>query len=515
MSCRTFAGNYRGWSFGIGLGVAVGSLALVQGASAADMPRKAPVPAVAIDPWSGWYIGLHAGLAQQNSNFTQTGEGEWPFFPVESALQTGSGTGKGSKAGFIGGGQIGVNSWLTKKWIWGIEADFSGLSGTASHSNGAFFPTLPATGTTMVDSRVTWLATIRPRVGTLVNDSTLVYVTGGLAIAQVKGSSRTVDLNFPVPTLRDTSVGNGSTVVPGWALGGGAEWKVGGPWSVKAEYLYVSLTSADYTSFYTGAFAPFFGENNATKTQLHIARLGVNYKIGGDSATSAFADARGDGAIHNWSGLYAGANFGGVRGRSRATDLDLGNGPWNAVGDTFSADTTGVTGGIQAGYNWQWNSVVAGLEGDFGYLGFRGTQTSSFPVALGGGETAVKSNGGLFGTARGRLGYAWDQSLIYATGGVIVAGVGTTVNDPILDLVGPSPGYIYSSKIKTQTGWTLGVGYEYALMNNWSVKAEYLYFDLGTARVTGAQMNAPGNPVYGWDVKNDGSIIRLGFNRKI
>ena len=83
------------------------------------------------------------------------------------------------------------------------------------------------------------------------------------------------------------------------------------------------------------------------------------------------------------------------------------------------------------------------------------------------------------GTARGRIGYAFNQFLPYFTGGLAVGNLNASI-----------PGVGSSSN--TNTGWTIGAGVEVALTRNWSVKAEYLYVDLGSFDCTGCGTAPPG-----------------------
>jgi outer membrane immunogenic protein len=207
---------------------------------------------------------------------------------------------------------------------------------------------------------------------------------------------------------------------------------------------------------------------------------------------------------YNWTGFYAGIHAGGVWGKNNATDL---NG-WNGLGDSFAATTSGFNGGGQIGYNWQLPSVplVLGLEGDIGYLGFKGSALSALATTLGNGTT-TSSSGGIYGTLRGRLGVAWDSMMIYGTGGLMFANVRAQIFDPV------SATQIQTSSTATQSGWTIGGGLEYALsgnMSGWTMKGEYLHFDLGTTTVGGT--NALGT--FNWDIKNTGNIVRFGLNRR-
>ncbi len=210
---------------------------------------------------------------------------------------------------------------------------------------------------------------------------------------------------------------------------------------------------------------------------------------------------------YNWTGPYLGLHAGGVWGESRGTDV---NG-WNAVGDTFTADTSGFNGGGQLGYNWQipQTAVVLGLEGDLGYLGAEGSRASALSS-----DTFVNADGGWYGTIRGRLGFAPGNGtwLFYGTGGVIFANVKATVQD---NSVTPGGGILATHPdTGTQTGSIFGGGAEVALSgawSGWSAKGEYLYYNLGTKRVNDTAL---AGGTFRFDIKNTGNIVRLGLNRK-
>ena len=484
------------------LGFACASAAL-----AADMPRKAPQATIAkSDPWAGWYGGVNAGYVAQTNCQTLNPEGIFltPGFEGDSAYVSGLGTGCKTSSGIIGGGQVGLNQ-HSGMWVWGVETDLSGLSAKTTRTQAAVSPVSGNTNTSSNATNTPFLMTVRPRFGGLVDPSTLVYLTGGFALASVHASG-----GVRGATTTYNTFGTISAWTPGWSVGAGVERKIGGPWSVKAEYLYVNLNAVHYNTSQSDIFWSNFVETMDVPTQLHIVRVGVNYKFGEASAADdAYAMAAP--AVFNWSGFYAGAHFGGAWGTSQAHESDSevvpGAGNWNAYGDTFSAKMSGIVGGVQAGYNWQMNSVVTGLEADLGYLGYKGQGSSSLSS-----DTMVGGTGGAYGTFRGRLGYAWDRALLYATGGLIVADLDTAVND--IGFV-PSPGIIYTDKVRVHAGWTVGGGLEYALAHGWSVKGEYLHFDLGSKRVYGNQENFGPPNTYAWDIKNTGDLVRIGFNKKI
>jgi outer membrane immunogenic protein len=154
-----------------------------------------------------------------------------------------------------------------------------------------------------------------------------------------------------------------------------------------------------------------------------------------------------------WTGAYIGINGGGGFGRSK----------WSGLPSSFNVNG-GLVGG-QIGYNWQFGQLVYGLEGDGNWTDLRG---SANPAGClnGTGTTTCRTRNDFISTIRGRVGYAWDRWLPYATGGLAVGNIRATV-----------PGF--TGIDKTDAGWTVGGGVEYALAPNWSVKAEYLYVDLG------------------------------------
>jgi outer membrane immunogenic protein len=217
-------------------------------------------------------------------------------------------------------------------------------------------------------------------------------------------------------------------------------------------------------------------------------------------------------APYNWTGFYIGLHAGGVWGKSAALEsgVTAPSTGYNGIGNNWSANTSGFNGGVQAGYNWQIPSsfVVWGIEGDLGYLGFKGSAIS--PLALTqASATTVTTKGGFYGTIRGRLGVApgMGNTLIYITGGGIFANVKGQITDPVVAFALPP-----SPTTGTQWGGIIGGGLEMALSGawaGWSVKGEYLYFNLGTKSVTTLHIDH----THTWDIKSTGNILRLGLNR--
>jgi outer membrane immunogenic protein len=197
-------------------------------------------------------------------------------------------------------------------------------------------------------------------------------------------------------------------------------------------------------------------------------------------------------AAYNWSGVYVGANIGWSQLKSDWHDI---NDDWG--GDTYKAGSDGILLGGVLGYNVQLtNNAVLGIEGDLAYT----SNKRSFD-APGYGNVELVNNMDVFGTLRGRVGYAMDRFMPYLTGGLAVAHFKhqwTEDNDPTDSW--PNFG-------GTKAGWVLGGGFEYAFADNWTAKAEYLHANFGNV----TSMNEDG-----FRMKVDRSVntVRFGINYK-
>ncbi|MFT0859745.1 outer membrane protein [Ancylobacter sp. G4_0304] len=190
----------------------------------------------------------------------------------------------------------------------------------------------------------------------------------------------------------------------------------------------------------------------------------------------------------SWTGFYLGGNAGYGWGEGSAnwgSYLDYYYGGWDQYGSTGGSDPEGWFGGFQIGYNYQLvNNVVLGIEADFqfGALDDRLNYTASTTA---GGFTdtdfgTLDSKIEAFGTVRGRIGYAFDRFLPYATGGLAWGNVKMSENwSTYYNGVYQPAASGSASTSETLWGWTVGGGGEYAVTDNWTLKAEYLYADLG------------------------------------
>ena len=163
--------------------------------------------------------------------------------------------------------------------------------------------------------------------------------------------------------------------------------------------------------------------------------------------------------VFTWTGAYVGGQVGYEFGR----DSSYVPGIFPGV----SSSPSGIVGGAHVGYNYQMGMFVAGLEGDVNGSNYHGGVFNGFT------GTGDNSRIGIDGSVRGRVGVAFDRALIYATGGAAFA----SLQDSYV-----GPGGAFSQFNHSPVGWTVGGGLEYAITNNWSIRAEYRYTDYG--RVT-------------------------------
>ena len=182
--------------------------------------------------------------------------------------------------------------------------------------------------------------------------------------------------------------------------------------------------------------------------------------------------------IFTWTGIYIGGQIGYAWG-SGNNNFD-GFDPFRLalINTSVGGTPNGVIGGAHVGYNWQVNQWVFGLEGTVNGTSLSNTAVAVFPVAFGGSTLTAHSTADIQGSIRGRLGVAWDRALIYATGGVAFGGFNTNFS-----IAAPAvPFFATSSFSNTRVGWTVGGGIEYAITNNWSIRAEYRYTNFGNIR---------------------------------
>lgn len=203
----------------------------------------------------------------------------------------------------------------------------------------------------------------------------------------------------------------------------------------------------------------------------------------------------------SWTGGYIGVNAGYAGGKFKhpfaVTDELLDE---TLASGSLNVTSSGFVGGVQAGYNWQFdNGVIFGAEADFQGASLKGEVS----LDVNGLDVEAGTKVNWFGTVRARLGFApVERLMVYGTGGLAYGKVKSYA-----DFNGNG-----ISKSKTKAGWTIGAGAEYAITNNWTLKSEYLYTDLGKTTL----VNFVDEDDYGFNLKNKVNFhtVRVGLNYK-
>jgi outer membrane immunogenic protein len=242
--------------------------------------------------------------------------------------------------------------------------------------------------------------------------------------------------------------------------------------------------------------------------------------LGGYRGASIKDDYRPVDPVWSWTGFYAGLNAGYVFGNDDDVTT-TGQAPGNVTNVNGGArpglvalDRSGFTGGGQVGYNWQINGVVFGFETDINYTDQEDGRIVT-TTALNGVDRLrndFRSRLDYLGTVRGRLGLAYDRTLFYITGGLAYGDVENSVN-----LYGPAGQLQFTGRTSgVETGYVVGGGIEHAFTPNWTLKGEYLYYDLGSQTVASNVVAGSGGGGTGYNSRfeNDGHMLRMGLNYK-
>jgi opacity protein-like surface antigen len=166
-----------------------------------------------------------------------------------------------------------------------------------------------------------------------------------------------------------------------------------------------------------------------------------------------------------WSGFHIGLHAGGALSAVSVGQGQHSLGPLSLPGQSLNVDNWGGAVGLTVGYGRAFGPLVAGLEGDIGWLALN----DRFTVALG-ADNRLDMTGGLYGTVRGRLGLALDRLMVFGTAGVVLADMTGTYTDTT------TGDRVSANDLKHGLAW--GGGLEVALTRNWSVKGEYLRLNL-------------------------------------
>jgi outer membrane immunogenic protein len=218
-----------------------------------------------------------------------------------------------------------------------------------------------------------------------------------------------------------------------------------------------------------------------------------------------------------WNGFYVGINGGyGFAARDEGVTFNetFATLPFFGPAAVGSLSPAGGFGGFQIGGNLQLGSFVFGLEADFQWSDISDTSAGSVTPYLAPGGIATmtsKNSVGSFGTLRPRIGFAWDRTLVYATGGLAWGGITHELrwNDNF--------GFTAQDRTSSsQVGYVVGGGFEHAFSHNLSLKLEYQYIDLGSTSYKAAELFGAAATAFAilTDTHTDFHTVRIGLNYK-
>jgi outer membrane immunogenic protein len=280
----------------------------------AAMPGGGSLAAYAAMPsvtsWTGFYVGAAAGI--RGNQTTATLDKATPTFGALADCQCFLSNGFDSTSARLGP-YIGYNWQFNPRWIVGLEGDFGWADRQTTHS-GNFLPGAAVFGASggLNDSfsvKTKWDASIRARLGYVVNPSSMIYLTGGAAWMNVEQTSRcdtalqflatapgfsAAEIGQCAPGLRTPAVITQSTVKPGFTIGAGGEMKLWSNWIARAEYRYSDFGTVHFDQSRTcngsaivndpgggGGIGEFCTRTELTTTALrlqsHMAMFGLAY----------------------------------------------------------------------------------------------------------------------------------------------------------------------------------------------------------------------------------------------
>lgn len=215
-----------------------------------------------------------------------------------------------------------------------------------------------------------------------------------------------------------------------------------------------------------------------------------------------------------WTGLYFGVNggYGWGDGKGDLVVLNPSGTPYATGPLPYDLDSEGGFAGLQVGYNRQWGGLVFGIEADIQWSGIDGSSVTSFaPPNVSPFNYTATLDLQWFSTVRGRLGFAWDRTLLYVTAGAAFGEIDYRGRY----FIPGNAAFGNLSSEETKTGYVLGAGLEHMLDPRWSLKVEYQFMDLGDGSANGALHFADGRPSgepVRTHVETEFHTIRIGLN---
>jgi len=234
----------------------VSSVAIADGYEYDYEPVGKSFAAPPVFAWTGFYAGMAAGWIRSESEAKLTGSTGFVPAPPSKLSHDAD--------GFIAGLTLGYNQKMGVSFVGGIEADiaYTDVGGSKART--------VATGSARVATNMDWFGTVRARAGWLASQQMLLYVTGGLAYADLDRTASVSDGSDGVVSLSSSK----SDWKAGWTVGGGMEWLLGNKTTLKSEYLYYDLEDSSITVSGVADTARYKLENTG-----HIVRMGLNVAL--------------------------------------------------------------------------------------------------------------------------------------------------------------------------------------------------------------------------------------------
>ena len=440
---------------------------------AAEFKRALPTyqpPAPNYD-WTGFYVGAYVDNSWLKSNSSAVNNVTGAPFPATG----------GSTSQWGGGVQLGFDYMLPSRFVLGVAADMSsGGTKTATVSDATG---ISANQTTVFDSE-----TIRGRIG-YAADNILFYATGGLAWSndQFVRTQLTGTLNNATAGA-DEAVNKG---LLGWTGGGGIAYAFAQNWNVFAEYRYTRLRNVNGIASVVATDDNIDNDCEYRRIRREL-QVHLGWPIPGFATTAPYPPGAPSPVLvykspparyaFDWTGIYFGADGGFGWTLPTGTLLDAMGAPLTP----YSYRVNGPVAGLFVGGNYQMNKIVLGVEGDWQWSNLTGNNQILAPLgAVGvfpGGPFTISTTVKDYAAVRGRVGFALDQFLVFGTGGWAW---GNPLTSYALTNAAP-----FFNNGGSSTGWTAGLGVDYAFTESFFGRIEYRYTSLATAGFVSAATNS-------------------------
>ncbi len=385
------------------------------------------------DPWSGFYLGVHAGAADTSTGLHDESK------DISNTLEGTLFTGDLSAAGGV---HAGYNH-VIRSLLLGIEVDYSWTdAGDARIYND---------GNNFASSKIDGFGSVRGRLG-VASGNAAAYITGGVGF---------VDVSVAGVDFFDNDA---SSIKDQFALvaGAGTEAKISSSLSTRLEYLYYGFDEKSDTCAACGSDVVL------ADGSIHYVRVGLTYHLNGTPADEHESEAG------NWAGFYAGAHAGVAHSNTRMHSDNLA--VFGSAGLTAFTPSTDPAGGVHAGYNFQYGNAVFGLEGDYTFVNAK--KGSIFGRNFYQKDSEIHG----FGSVRGRLGLAAGDALFYTTGGI--GFIDATLSGGRSDI--PARFVKFNNDF---TALVAGGGVALKLTDNIAFRTEYLYYGFDEKSETCVQCN--------------------------